>query len=86
MTESYDAIREHFLQPIFECLYYDGENGEYRLLDFNPNKLSKEKLKSEIKQCLLSFGIEPEYLDKAIESVYLIDTNNLIKFNQFRRL
>jgi hypothetical protein len=44
-----------------ECLWYDGVQGCYHLLDFDPNGLE---------DC---FGFYCEDLEKAIETMYLID-------------
>ncbi len=75
-----DAIREHCPKPMFECIYYDGEHGEYRLFDFDPNVLSKRALIAEIRSRLEhECHVDPDGVDKAMESVYLIDTNAMIR-------
>jgi len=65
----------------FECLYYDGENGGiYHLLDFDPNQLEGEALDAAIRICLQhQCHIELDYIDEAMESVYLMNTNTLVK-------
>lgn len=77
----YDAIRKYCPATLFECIYYDGENGGvYHLFDFDPNGLSQESLRIEIRARLQhELHIEPDYIDKAMESVYLMNTNTLIK-------
>jgi hypothetical protein len=76
----YDAIREHFKKPVFECVFYDGENGVYHLLDFDPNGLSKEELLEEVKSRLQhQCNVDPCDVDRFMESVYLIDSNMMIK-------
>ncbi len=76
----YDAIRTHCPSTVFECVYYDGEHGEYHLFDFDPNPISRESLLIEVRSRLEhEIGIELAYIDKAMENVYLIDTNAMIK-------
>ncbi len=80
----YDAIREHCPPPIFECVYYDGENGGvYRLLDFDPNGLDKEALLAQIYAHLrLECFIDQVDRKKAMENVYLLNINALVKVRQ----
>ena len=63
-----------------ECLWYDGVRGCYHSLDFDPNGLSDwqivEDAKKQLEDCLGLFG---EDLEKAMETVYLIDVDNLEK-------
>ena len=76
----YDAIRQHCPAAQFECVYYDGEHGEYHLFDFDPNPISRESLLIEVRSRLEhECHVDPDDVDKAIESVYLIDTNAMIK-------
>ena len=49
MSDTLDAVKEFIPQPLFECLWYDGENGVYHLLDFNPNGLKPKAIKTIIK-------------------------------------
>ena len=79
-AEVQDALRKHCPKPVFECVYYDGEHGEYRLFDFDPNGLSSESIQIKVRGHLQrKIGVELDYIDKAMESVYLIDTNAMIK-------
>lgn len=76
----YDAIREYCPKSVFECVFYDGEHGHYQLFDFDPNNISKESLLIEAKARLQSeCFIDSDYIDKAMENIYLIDTNIMIK-------
>lgn len=76
----YDAIRIHCPKPVFECVYYNGEYSTYYLFDFDPNPISKESLLIEVRARLQSeCFIDPDYVDKAMQSVYLIDTNTMRK-------
>lgn len=76
----YDAIKEHCPKPVFECIYYDGEHGEYHLFDFDPNLISRESLLIEVRSRLEhEIGVEPDYIDKAMESVYLLNSNSLVR-------
>ena len=79
-AEVRDAIRKHCPKQLFECVYYDGENGEYHLFDFDPNDISRESLLIEVRSRLKhEVGVELDYIDKAMESVYLLNTNTLVK-------
>lgn len=63
-----------------ECLWYNGEEGCYELLDFDPNGLSNSLVFSKAKQTLKDkYGFDGEDLEKASETIYLIDIDNLIK-------
>lgn len=76
----YDAIRKHCPKQMFECVFYDGENGHYHLFDFDPNPISRESLLIEVRARLQSeCHIDPDGVDKAMESVYLIDVNMMRK-------
>lgn len=76
----YDAIREHCPKPLFECVYYDGENGGYHLFDFDPNLINGECLLIEVRSRLQhECHVDPDGVDKAMKSVYLIDFNTMIK-------
>jgi len=79
-TIMYEAIRTYCPITTFECVYYDGEHSEYRLFDFDPNLISKESLLIEVRSRLEhEIGVELDYIDKAMESVYLMNTNTLLK-------
>ncbi|KKN53857.1 hypothetical protein LCGC14_0598160 [marine sediment metagenome] len=79
----YDAIREHCPKPVFECIYYDGEHGEYHLFDFDPNLISRKSLLIEVRSRLQhEIGIELDYIDKAMESVYLLNVNTLVRITK----
>jgi len=76
----YDAIREHCPPSLFECVFYDGEHGHYHLFDFDPNPISRKSLLIEVKARLQSeCHVDPDGVDKAMESVYLIDTSMMRK-------
>ena len=60
-----------------ECLWYNGELSCYELLDFDPNGLSKEELIEEAKSKLIMKGFDYKDLDKALETLYLLDVDNL---------
>jgi hypothetical protein len=61
-----------------ECLWYDGVEGCYHLLEFDPNGLKiwqvVENAKKQLENC---FGLHGQDLEKAMETVYLIDIDNL---------
>ena len=79
-AEVRDALREHCPKPVFECVYYDGEHGEYHLFDFDPNPISRECLLIEVRSRLqYECHVDPENIDRAMESVYLLNTNSLVK-------
>lgn len=80
-SETLDALKRQCPPPIFECVFYDGENGEYHLLDFDPNlPMSKKSFRAKVENCLQNqCHIDPDDVDKAMESVYLIDTNMMRK-------
>lgn len=73
-----NALKKYCLPSIFECVYYDGEHGEYRLFDFNPNGLSNESIRIEVRSRLeYEIGVEPDYIDKAMESVFDKNSNEI---------
>lgn len=75
-----DAIKEHCPTTLFECVYYDGENGEYHLFDFDPNPISRESLLIEARARLEhEISVELDYIDKAMQSVYLLNSNSLVR-------
>ena len=60
-----------------ECIWYNGELGQYELLDFDPNGMDKEEIVEEAKAKLMLKGIGFNDLDKALETLYLIDVDDL---------
>ncbi|KKN21076.1 hypothetical protein LCGC14_0929020 [marine sediment metagenome] len=75
-----DAIREHCPKPSFECVFYNGENGNYHLFDFDPNLISRKSLLIEVRSHLRhECHIDPDGIDKAMQSVYLLSINTLVK-------
>ena len=60
-----------------ECLWYNGELSCYELLDFDPNGMHKEEIIEEAKARLILKGINFKDLDKALETLYLIDVDDL---------
>jgi len=61
-----------------ECLWYDGTEGVYELLDFDPNGLSNEQVKEKALKCLKDkYGFAEWEMEKVSETLYLIDINNL---------
>lgn len=82
-AEVRDALREHCPKPLFECVYYDGEHGEYHFFDFDPNDISRESLLIEVRSRLQhEVGVELDYLDKAMKSVYLLNSNALVRVTE----
>lgn len=60
-----------------ECLWYDGENSCYHLLDFNPNHLDKEEIKEAVIEELKKKGFDKEDCLRELKTVYLIDIDKL---------
>ena len=61
-----------------ECLWYDGFRGCYHLLDFDPNGLSDRQIIEDAeKQLEDCFGLYGADLEKAMQTVYLIDVDSL---------
>lgn len=80
LSEVLDAIKKYCPQTLFECVFYDGENGVYHLLDFDPNGLSDKQLKEKIRNSLQhQCHIDPSDVDRFMDSVYLINTNIMVK-------
>ena len=80
LSDVLDAIKKHCPKPVFECIYYDGEHGEYHLFDFDPNLISRKSLLIEVRSRLQhEIDVELDYIDKAMESVYLLNTNTLVR-------
>jgi len=68
-----------------ECLWYDGVQGCYHLLDFDPNGLKIRQIVQNAKKLLEDcFGLYGEDLEKAMETVYLLDVDSLrrVKTNE----
>lgn len=79
-SETLGALKKQCPKSLFECVFYDGEHGQYHLFDFDPNPISHESLLIEIKARLQSdCHIDPDGIDKAMDNVYLIDTNMMRK-------
>jgi hypothetical protein len=79
-SETLDALKRQCPRPVFECMFYDDEHGHYHLFDFNPNNINRESILIEVRARLQSeCYIDPDGIDKAMESVYLIDTNMIRK-------
>ena len=66
-----------------ECLWYDGVEGCYHLLEFDPNGLRIGQVvvnaKKQLEDC---FGLYGQDLEKAMETVYLIDVDRLRRVTQ----
>ena len=62
-----------------ECLFSNGVFGHYEVLEFNPKGLSKEQLLEQVKKCLDDKGIFGEDVDKALETIYLLEVKHLKK-------
>ena len=62
-----------------ECLFYNGEIGHYEVLEFDPKGLSKEQILEQVLKCLDDKGIFKEGIDKALETVYLLEVKHLKK-------
>ena len=61
-----------------ECLWYDGVEGCYHLLEFDPNGLRIGQVVVNAKKQLEScFGLSGVDLERAMETVYLSDVDNL---------
>lgn len=62
-----------------ECVWYNGD-GQYELLDFDPNGLTKEQVMEKAKEELRKlFCINNEDFEKAKETLYLINVESLQK-------
>ena len=64
-----------------ECLWYNGEVSCYELLDFDPNGLTKDEIINKAWEILVrKYGFnDMEERDKAMETLYLLDVDNLEK-------
>lgn len=62
-----------------ECLWYNGEEGVYHLLDFDPNGLTKEQIKQKVIEILNHKGFDIEDCGRELETVYLVDIDDLKK-------
>ena len=61
-----------------ECLWYDGVEGCYHLLDFDPHGLKGWQIAENArKELQKSFDLDGDELEKAMETIYLIDVENL---------
>ena len=80
-----DAIRKHIPNPSFECLWYDGEHGNYHLLDFDPNGLESKTIEAMALACLKKdCGLGIGDIPKWEETLYLIDTNCLFTVKEVK--
>ena len=66
-----------------ECVWYDGVEGCYHLLAFDPNGLRNwqvvEKARKQLEDC---FGLYGKDVDRATEAVYLMDVDSLEKLKE----
>jgi len=61
-----------------ECLWYNGELGNYELLDFDPNGLSNKEVADKAWIFLKDkYLFEREDKRKVLETLYLIEVSNL---------
>ncbi len=61
-----------------ECLWYNGISSAYELLDFDPNGLTNYEIIQKVKEVFISNNCyDEETFDKVLETVYLIDIDNL---------
>ena len=61
-----------------ECLWYNGELGNYVLLDFDPNGLTNNEIIEKAKEILKEeYGFNKNDWRRVLETLYLLDTNNL---------
>ena len=62
-----------------ECLWYNGEMGHYELLEFDPRGLSNQQILEKVKKIFGVKGIFGVDVDKALETVYLLEVRHLKK-------
>lgn len=63
-----------------ECLWYNGEVGCYELMEFDPNGLKKKEVIDKAAKILKrQYGFDNEAMQKALETLYLINIKHLIK-------
>lgn len=63
----------------YECLWYNGEMSSYELLDFNPDGLTKQKIRNKAWKLLKEkYGFNKEEKRKVIGTLYLLDVDKLI--------
>ena len=61
-----------------ECLWYNGEFGEYELLDFDPDGLTKAQIIEKATKILKQkYMFEDGDMPKILRTLYLIDVDNL---------
>jgi hypothetical protein len=66
-----------------ECLWYNGEMGQYELLDFDPNGLTKQQIIEKAKQELRKkYSFTDDDIHRAMESLYLLDIDSLDKLRE----
>ena len=62
-----------------ECLWYNGEFGHYELLDFDPDGYTLKEVEHIAKGILFDkYGFNEEEMQKALQTLYLIDIENLV--------
>ena len=66
-----------------ECLWYNG-NGQYELLEFDPDGLSKLELRETIINELRRLGVGNSDIGKASETVYLLKVDHLKRIFKHR--
>lgn len=65
-----------------ECLWYNGEMACYELLDFDPNKLTNKEIMKKAWEILKrKYILSNQDKRKALETLYLIDIDDLKKWN-----
>lgn len=66
-----------------ECLWYNGETGMYELLEFEPEGMDNEEVSIKAFEILKEmYGFTEEEREKVLETLYLIDVDNLKKVNK----
>lgn len=60
-----------------ECLWYDGENACYHLLDFDPDGLSETEVVQKAREKLTDIGLYGGDINRMAESLYLLDVSAL---------
>lgn len=64
----------------YKCLWYNGEMGSYELLDFNPDELTKQKIRNKAWKLLQEkYGFTNKDKRKVMETSYLLDVDKLIR-------
>lgn len=67
-----------------ECIWYNGTSGNYEVLDFDPDNLSKKKIVAKARKILKKkYTFSDEDLNEALKTLYLLNIENLEKLNIF---